>query len=349
MCIIGGSAWSADHYADRKKMRTAKAVDTFAFDGYLKKGIGAYNADVARGAIDDDPIIRARVTAKACHPTLDPKNVVFRESRDSATHPESVPITIILDVTGSMQSVPVTIQSKLPQLMGLLIRRGFLDHPAICIMAIGDATSDRVPLQVGQYESGIEVEDNLTNLYLEGGGGGHITESYELGLYFLARHTVTDHWEKRGQRGYCFVIGDEIPYDRVNPDQVKSIMGETIGEAITTQTIVDELREKWEMFFVIPKMTNHWKDKSVLGPWNKLLPQRVIELDDPSTVCELIASQIGLFEGREDIASDLVDAGVDRKTATAVGRALVPASGVAAKGLVQTIPASGSTSGLVNF
>lgn len=35
---------------------------------------------------------------------------------------------------------------------------------------------------------------------------GREKESYELAAYFLARHTATDAWEKRGQRGYVFII-----------------------------------------------------------------------------------------------------------------------------------------------
>ncbi len=350
MCVLGGTNWNDDLIKARAKAKADSDSPVFNYAHYMGSGgLRAFAADITKGIIPDDPTVAAAIKAKSAHPSLSPHGVIFRECRDSAVHPEAVPIVITLDVTGSMSEVPRIVQAKLPALMGLLIRKGFLDHPAICIMAIGDQTSDRVPLQVGQFEAGAEIEDNLTNLYLEGGGGGHITESYELGLYFVARHTVTDHWEKRGSKGYLFVIGDEIPYASVNPDQVKSVMGEMIGEAISTSTIVEELREKWEMFFVLPKMTNHWKDKAVLGPWNKLLPQRVIELEDPNAICEAIAAQIGLFEGRDNIVDDLADAGVDRKTATAVGRALVPAGAVAAKGSVQTIPASGAASGLVKF
>ena len=56
--------------------------------------------------------------------------------------------------------------------------------------AIGDATCDRVPLQVGQFESDNRMDDDLGRIVLEGGGGGQQTESYELAMYFMARHTV---------------------------------------------------------------------------------------------------------------------------------------------------------------
>src|SRR5262245_28154326 len=89
----------------------------------------------------------------AAHPTLDPKGVKLRESRDSDEHPESVAITVLFDVTGSMHTIPQTLQQKLPGLFGLLIRKGYVEHPQILFGAIGDATCDRVPLQMGQWES----------------------------------------------------------------------------------------------------------------------------------------------------------------------------------------------------
>lgn len=42
-----------------------------------------------------------------------------------------------------------------------------------------------------------------------------MTESYELAMYFMARHTSIDCYEKRGKRGYLFMIGDELAYPKV--------------------------------------------------------------------------------------------------------------------------------------
>ena len=53
---------------------------------------------------------------------------------------------------------------------------------------------------MGQFESGNEIEDDLSRIFLEGGGGGQQTESYELALYFLARKTKTDCFEQRTHR-----------------------------------------------------------------------------------------------------------------------------------------------------
>lgn len=337
---MGGSAWSDDHYRNRGAARAKLAADT----GRKTVDVAfAYDADVRAGR------------AKGVHKSMDPNGVVFRESRDSDAHPEAIPIVVLCDVTGSMRTVPHTVQAKLGKLMQLLIRKGYVEHPAILVGAIGDATCDNVPLQVGQFESGIEIEDCLTNLYLEGGGGSHITESYELAMYFVARHTVHDHLEKRGRKGYLFMVGDESPYGNIKRAEVEKVIGTKLDQDISVTDIVTELQKKYEVFFILPDMTSHFHDRTVRSRWNELLGQNVLFLDDPSAICELIASQVGIFEGVIDTVADaehdLIDAGTADAAAKAVGRALIPtgATGGKGQGLAQKLPTSGAPSGVANF
>src|SRR3954467_14915938 len=159
---MGGTRWSDDHYKERAKLRARAGKDAFEYDHAIKQG----EAD------------------RKVHEKMNPRGVEVRESRDSEAHPESHAVGVLFDVTGSMQTVPRILQENLPRLMGLLLRKGYLDHPQILIGAVGDATCDVAPLQVGQFESGIEIEEDLGRLLLEGGGGSSITESYELALYF---------------------------------------------------------------------------------------------------------------------------------------------------------------------
>src|SRR6185369_13282918 len=102
-------------------------------------------------------------------------------------------------------------------------------------------------LQVGQFESGIEIEEDLGKLYLEGGGGGHITESYELAMYFMARHTALDCYEKRNKRGYLFVIGDEAPYAWVKRPEVLHCVGDQLQADIPVEELVAELQRTYDV------------------------------------------------------------------------------------------------------
>jgi adenylosuccinate synthase len=113
---------------------------------------------------------------------------------------------VLVDVTGSMGGVPRALQKKLPKLLGLLKDSGYVRDPQIMFGAIGDATCDRAPLQVGQFESDNRMDADLERILLEGGGGGQKTKSYEVAMYFMARHTAADCFENRGKRGYLFML-----------------------------------------------------------------------------------------------------------------------------------------------
>jgi hypothetical protein len=191
--------------------------------------------------------------------------------------------------------------------------------------AIGDATCDAAPLQVGQFESGNEIEEDLSRLFLEGGGGGQQTESYELGLYFLARKTALDCFEKRGEKGYAFLIGDEMPYPRLKRREVERLVGDTIDADVPVAELIAEARKRWEIFYIIPKLSHYYNDSKILARWRELLGQSVIKLEDPSAISELIASTIGLAEETVDkagLAADLKEAGVAPGAIDAVASAL---------------------------
>jgi hypothetical protein len=257
--------------------------------------------------------------------SLDPKGVKLREARDSAEHPESNAIGILFDVTGSMGAIPrLFAMEKLPSLMKLLVTRGYIPHPQILFGAIGDAATDSAPLQVGQFESGLEMDDCLTKVYLEGGGGGQTNESYELGLYFMANHTACDCWEKRGKKPYLFTIGDEHAYRKVRSDQVEHVIGDKLEADITLEEMISTVNERFEYFHIAvrsgsyPDGHHSW--------WKGLLGERALMLEDPTGVCELIGMTIGACEGRDidDAGKDMEDAGLSKVAVAAAKKAIVP-------------------------
>ena len=280
--------------------------------------------------------------AYAIHETLDPKKVagpgspfegkVMREAYDSDDHPEATPIAVIFDVTGSMGSLPPILQTKLPALYGVLLSKGYVEDPQIMFGAIGDATCDRVPLQIGQFESDNRGEEALENLVLEGGGGGGNHESYELAAYYMARHTVTDAWTKRGKKGYLFLIGDERLYATVSRDQVARLIGDTLQDDVPTAEIFAELLEKWEVFFLFAAEGSYTPDQVIektasngqaLG-WRELVGQNALILEDAAAVCETIALAIGSSEGidLDEAADDLLAIGADSAAVASASKAL---------------------------
>ena len=302
---MGTTRWSDVHY--RSRAANLRATGRSAF-GY-----------------DED--IRAQRVAAQVHPLMDPAKLKGRrrESRDSDIHPSSNAVAVLFDVTGSMMQVPQILQKNLQSLFNLLLDRQYLIDPAILVGGIGDATCDLAPLQVGQFESGNEIEDDLSRLFLEGGGGGQKTESYELALYFLARKTSIDCYERRGRKGYAFLIGDEMPYKRVKRREVEHIFGDNLQADIPILDIIEEVRQKWELYYILPNLTSYYNDPQILKCWRGLLGQNVIRRDDPAGISELIASTIGLDQEAinfDDLTGDLHEAGITPGVARVVSAAL---------------------------
>lgn len=287
-------------------------------------------------AFDYDAAIKTGKTAAAVNPAMAPSVVagpaspfvgrVMRESRDSVAHPESLAIAVFFDVTGSMGGIPVVLQMKLASLMKLLIEKGYVEHPQILFGAIGDSNSDRVPLQVGQFESDIAMDEDLSKIYLEGNGGGQTKETYELAHYFVAKHTDIDCFNLRGRKGYFFTIGDEGFYETIKVNQVKSLIGDDIGEPISSERVVRELEQKYHVFHIVAQTVTS-TTYGISEQWKKLLGERVLVLEDPNSVTELIAMTIGLCEGMIDLdtgADHLRSVGANGKTVDSVTNALVP-------------------------
>src|SRR5437870_13721200 len=122
-------------------------------------GYGNYSEEAHRALLDQRQSVPVEAIFKQrhCHPLMNPKGARVRESRDSAEHPESLGIVFALDVTGSMGRIPVLLATKeLPKFMNVLTSCS-VRYAQVLFMAVGDATSDRVPLQVGQFETTAEL------------------------------------------------------------------------------------------------------------------------------------------------------------------------------------------------
>ncbi|NTW03360.1 MAG: hypothetical protein HGA19_19145 [Oscillochloris sp.] len=301
---MGHSDWSDAAYQARQNHRKATNTTAFTYDSYVR-----HTGDIK------------------VHDQMNPYSVI-RESRDSDLHPESLSIAVIFDVTGSMGSVPRVLQTKLGALMRVLIQRGYVAHPQVLFGAVGDATCDLVPLQIGQFESGLEMDEDLGKIYIEGGGGGQVFESYELAMYFMAYHTSIDCYEKRGHKGYLFTIGDEKPYPKVNHNIAQEYIGDALERDLPLESVLNELHKRYEHFHIVPTNTSHGRDPKIQQRWRNLLGERVLMLDDEAAVCETIALTIGLCEGTVDNLdvgiADLVAAGCDRDAAAAATSALTP-------------------------
>lgn len=325
---MGGGSWSASTYA----AATGSKIRSGTSFGY-------------------DSTLRSMPSHKrTAHENLDPKRLAgpsspyagltMRESRDNPEHPNSVPIAAIFDATGSMGSVPRVTQKKLAELFGLLLRKGYVEDPQIMIGAYGDAYCDYVPLQISQFESDNRIDENLDYLYLEGGGGGNNGETQSLAWYYLAYHTATDAWEKRGKKGYAFFVADERVLD-LEPSHVKDHIGDDqpLG-ALDAQSLAHAMLEKWDVFILLINNMSAKVQGSEKFYKNLFGEQHVLVVEDPDSITETIAMTIGVMEGTVDLdeaADDLLTSGanavaVRSATSAVAGLRNLGGAGVVASG-----------------
>ena len=98
-------------------------------------GSYSYSDAVARSHSYRSQSIEKTFSKKNLDPEMNPLNINFRESCDSEEHPESFPIIIALDETGSMGKVPkYLIDNTLPDCVASIMKAG-IDNPQICFMA----------------------------------------------------------------------------------------------------------------------------------------------------------------------------------------------------------------------
>lgn len=218
--------------------------------------------------------------------SMSPKDA-FRESRDSDTHANSVPIIIGLDVTGSMVGVPYyMITEGLVHIFRNITDKGVKD-PQILFLGIGDAYSDDAPLQVGQFESDDERLNNwLKKVWLEGGGGGNGGESYDLAWCFASQHTATDAFDKRGKKGVLVTIGDEPCHPVGACEQQCNAL---FGGVQHSKNWLKDAQEKYDVYHV---HVDHGTYSGVVEGWKKLLGEKLVVVDKQEQIADAISKII---------------------------------------------------------
>lgn len=281
-----------------------------------------------------DSTVRATGIRKA-HESLDPAGrnaagVLVRESRDSVEHPNSVPIVVGFDATGSMGNIPRVAQQNLTKLFQLILDKGYVTDPQIAITAYGDAYTDSVPLQISQFESDNRIDTNLDNLFLEGGGGGNGGETQTLLWYYLANHVSTDAYIKRGKRGYLFIIADEVSLD-LRLEHVTKALGISADEVrrddLTVDGVVSHLKELWDTYIILEDNMSAKRQGSRKFYTDLFGADHIIDAEGYDNIAELIGGALGYLEGAADedqLEEDLKAIGATdasaRKTTNALAR-----------------------------
>lgn len=289
---MGGSRWSVDNYAAYSSTVREKTLD---------------QVFVSRNMKDE----------------LNPFNIMLRESRDSVQNPNSTAIILGVDITGSMGFIAESIVKEgLGKVMKTIFDLNVVPDPHILTMAIGDIFWDSAPLQVTQFEADLRIAEQLTNVWVEKGGGGNDVESYTLPWFFAARRTVIDCFEKRGKKGYLFTMGDEkFPEGTIPSTLLNKFLNETGQENPTSEQLLTEVTEKYDVFHLVIEEGSYAKrdHSGVISSWETILHDRVIPVDNHLFLPEIITSVMRINEGNNK--QGVIDSWTGR-TKTSVERAV---------------------------
>lgn len=237
---------------------------------------GGYRYDAARLDAMSQDIRAAQQQGPRTYATRSLPDLRWTAPRGKTLYSESAnPVLVAVDVTGSMASWPGEIFDRLPLLYQTLSQ--YRPDLEISFAAIGDAYSDQFPLQVCPFGRGPALEASLKALCPEGGGGGQGRETYELFAYFALRRCQTPH----AQRPFLIIFGDERFYDEVDPEHVRTLIGEELPAPVDAWTVWPKLLDRFEVYH-LRKAYGGGEDRPIRAQWQKALgAQRVALIHDP--------------------------------------------------------------------
>lgn len=226
---MGGGSWTTSSYTSYTKTKGIKT--SCLADGTV----------TLDSSYDAQDLYKARKLDEA----LDPKGVV-RECVDSDEHPNTIPVILALDVTGSMGSALEEVSKKLNAIMTETYKK--VKDVEFLVMGIGDLAYDDAPIQASQFESDIRIVEQLDKVYFERGGGGNQYESYTAAWYFALNQTKLDAW-KRGKKGILITLGDEPLNPYLPKEALKRVTGnETLQGDVETKELYNEVIKKYDVY-----------------------------------------------------------------------------------------------------
>lgn len=180
--------------------------------------------------------------------SLDPKLFSVRECVNNEEHPNTIPIILGLDVTGSMGATCKECAEALGVIMTSLYKK--YKDIEFCIMGIGDLAYDDAPIQMSQFESDVRIAESLDKVYMEHGGGGNTYESYTAAWYMGLKRTKLDAVDKQGRKGIIITMGDEelnpyLPFEKLNNATNSKEQAD-----VKTNELYEEVSKKFDVFHI---------------------------------------------------------------------------------------------------
>ena len=277
---------------------------------WTSKDFAAYSTtrglsyDASTGAIDSRGLT-AQDMYRSTHldDSLNP-HLVIRECCDSEEHPNTIPVILALDVTGSMGATAVEVASKLNVLMTNLYEK--IQDVEFMIMGIGDFYCDDAPLQVSQFESDIRIAEQLDKVWFEGGGGGNGFESYTAAWAFANDRTKLDCWN-RGKKGLLITIGDEPINPYIDKDRWRHTVDET-ELSLETKDLYDQITTKYDVYHIHVKHGGNYYGNVAVPSFVKVIGEnnvKVASVDSiVQTITDIVCNHVQSSASATDLAAD---------------------------------------------
>ncbi len=270
---MGGGSWTACSY---KSYATTRG----------------FNLD-DNGMVTNNFTVQDRFTSRRLHEDLN-INSKIRECCDSDEHPNTIPVILALDVTGSMGDGAIKVAKSLNKIMTDIIEK--VKDVEFSIMAIGDIEYDGAPVQMSQFESDIRIAEHLDKVYFEGGGGGNQCESYSIAWYAGLHNCKLDCWN-RGRKGIIITMGDEP----LNPVLSKSSLNHFLGckeqSDVKSKDLYEEASKKFDIYHLsINDRSTSFEYYESLDKktFTSVLPEdhyKVVTLDNlPNVITEIVTN-----------------------------------------------------------
>ena len=209
----------------------------------------AYNTSLGRTYDKDTGRISGQTfESRHMDPSLDPKKFKVRECVNNDEHPNTVPVILALDVTGSMGEAC----SETAAALGVIVTNLYEKFKDIefCIMGIGDLAYDDAPIQMSQFESDVRIAEALDKVYIEHGGGGNGFESYTAAWYMGLKRTKLDAYDKQGRKGIIITMGDEPLNPYLPKRQLNGAINASEEKNIETPALYKEASKKFDIYHI---------------------------------------------------------------------------------------------------
>jgi len=216
---------------------------------FTRESFAKYSRSLGRDYDEHSGRVKGQTyTSRKLDQSLDPRYFTVRECANSEEHPNTIPVILALDVTGSMGEAC----NETAAALGVIITNLFnkIKDVEFCVMGIGDLAYDEAPVQMSQFESDIRIAEALDKVYIEKGGGGNTFESYTAAWYMGLKRTKLDCYDKQGRKGIIITMGDEPlnPYLPVTTLNVATNAKEQAN--VETPELYRQASEKFDIYHI---------------------------------------------------------------------------------------------------